>query len=221
LLWGRDVHTVTRLRAHDALVRSRIAILVGVVAVSIWHDRAALAADDDTASGAAVPADSDPSRPASVTGRAALGLGVGSPGVGTEEIAARASLSFEGWFGEHMGMGAFCAASGQTAIFSGTNLTFAGVALASRTSGRGSYVLFTMGAGAAWGTHMQSSGVFGDAPPPPDVHYSGVSYNATLAWLARTSSGFEPGGLLAVDVTSWGAVTVTANLALGFGAPSR
>jgi hypothetical protein len=132
-------------------------------------------------------------------------------------LAGRATLSGEGWFSKHFGIGALWGDSGQTAgIFGATEaLQFVGATVAARTSPRGTYALIEVGAGYAWGQD-QGGGLL-DRPSP--TNQAGVLWSVSGAWLFHVSA-FETGPVLAMDmVTTSGSFTLTANWALGAALP--
>lgn len=147
-------------------------------------------------------------RPYTVTIRGAAGLGIGQMG-----LAGRAALSGEGWFSDHVGVGAFWGGSGQsTGLFGATEaLQFVGATVAARTAGCGSYGLLMVGAGFVWG--QDQGGGFLDRPTPTST--AGILGSVSGAWLFHVGA-FETGPVLVLDVTRFGSVMFTANWAVGF-----
>jgi hypothetical protein len=148
--------------------------------------------------------------------RAAAGLGAGQIGA-----AGRLAVSGERWFGDNAGLGAFFDASGQSTVCLLCPATkeaaqSVGLTLAARTAGRDSYGFFAVGGGYAWARRSESEGLelYNEGSPPPDTHYSGGIVNMSSAWLFHPGE-LEIGPLVVANVTTWGSITFTANLALG------
>jgi hypothetical protein len=162
----------------------------------------------------------NPKPPYIVTLRGAAGLGGGTG------FYMRAALSGEVWVDPYVGVGALWGTSNLTrrmALFGPGDSeadSFLGLCLAARTSPRGSYGQLSLGVAYARGQRDDGydqydfSGAPTGNPPSQSFSYSGVMVNVSAAWLFH-GGPLEIGPRFDLDVTTWGNVTLTGNLALG------
>ena len=150
--------------------------------------------------------------------RALAGVGAGDLGA-----SERLEVAGEGWFGDHLGAGAFVGAASQGPLclfcLQHTESTGTlGFIVAARTARKGSYALLTVGGGYVWATQLtRQTGLFGEQTMT-EATRAGAVLNVCAAWLFHAGV-LEIGPAVTVETTTWGSVTATANLALGVAVP--
>ena len=202
-------------RPHAVAIASRMAasLLCAACLIGAKAARADTAEATDTGGS---PGQGAMSHVASI--RALAGVGAGNLGA-----SERLEVTGEGWFGDHLGAGAFlgAAAQGTLCVFclqhSESTATL-GFILAARTARKGTYALLTVGGGYVWATQLtRQTGLFGESMLT-DATRAGAVLNVGAAWLFHAGV-LEIGPAVTVETTTWGSVTATANLALGLAVP--
>jgi hypothetical protein len=120
---------------------------------------------------------------------------------------------------DHFGVGAVSGTSVRTNFSQAEELDFVGPTVAFRAAPRGSYGLVKVSAAYARGQYVSRGDDCCASPPPRNIWpRAGVFWNASGAWLFHPWA-LETGPVAAVDVTTWGSVTFSANWALGLALP--